>query len=134
MAINLREDPTKEHLDYFRQEFLIPTLSEDMTEQIDIGQGRKVRLPKYEWNTELTKIPKRFTYESSDGQIKRSYKPRKLFFNQNKKLKSTDDKKYRDYRPEEIAKRVKESEKRPKMKFSLKPVALIKPKYGEVIL
>lgn len=130
MAINLREDPTKEHLDYFRQEFLIPTLSEDMTELIDVGQGRQVRLPKYEWNTYQSTVPKRFTYESEDGSIKRSYKPRKLFFNQNKGLKTATGK----YRAAKVEKRIEAATQLPKMKFSLKPVALIKPKYGEVIL
>ena len=130
MAINLREDPTKEHLNYFRQEFLIPTLSEDKTELVDIGQGKTVRLPKYEWNTYKSIIPKRFTYQSEDGEIKRSYKPRKLFFNQNKGLKRATGK----YRADKIEKRIEAATQMPKMKFSLKPVKLIKPKYGEVIL
>tara|TARA_R100001463_G_scaffold7722_2_gene24520 strand:+ start:5469 stop:5861 length:393 start_codon:yes stop_codon:yes gene_type:complete len=130
MAIDLRDDPTKEHLNYFRQEFLIPTLSENLTEQVDIGQGEKVRLPKYEWNTYTSKVPKRFTYESKDGEIKRSYKPRKLFFNQNKGLKTATGK----YRANKVEKAVAAATKMPKMKFSLKPVALIKPTYGEVIV
>lgn len=128
--INLREDPTKKHLNYFRQEFLIPTLSEDKTELIDLGQGKKIRLPKYEYKTYTEKVPHRFTYKSEDGKIKRTYKPRKLFFNQNKGLKQATGK----YRAKKIAKRVEKATKMPKMTFSLKPVALIKPKYGEVVL
>ena len=128
--INLREDPTRKHLNYFRQEFLIPSLSKKKTEKINLGQGRSIRLPKYEYKTYTEKVPKRFTYKSEDGKIERTYKPRKLFFNQNKGLKRATGK----YRAEEIEKRVEEATKMPEMTFSLKPVALIKPSYGEVVL
>tara|TARA_A100001201_G_scaffold142731_1_gene141782 strand:- start:2327 stop:2719 length:393 start_codon:yes stop_codon:yes gene_type:complete len=127
--INLRTDPTQEHLDYFRQEFLIPTISKKK-ETIKLGKGRKVKLPKYEYSTYTEKIPKRFTYKSEDGKIKRTYRPRKLFFNQNKGLQRATGK----YSSQEIEKRVEAATKMPEMNFSLKPVALIKPSYGEVVL
>jgi hypothetical protein len=109
---------------------LIPTLSKKKTEKIDLGQGKSIRLPKYEYKTYTEKVPRRFTYKTKDGKIERTYRPRKLFFNQNKGLKRATGK----YSSEEIKKRVEEATRMPEMTFSLKPVALIKPSYGEVVL
>lgn len=121
--INLRDDPSQKHLDYFAQDFLIPTLSDKRTELIDIGKGKAVRLPKYEYSTYTSKLPKRFSYKD------RKWKPRKMFFNQRKGFKKITGR----YSQKKVNEAIKKATKMPEMTFSLKPVALIKPSYGEVV-
>ena len=119
LRLNL-ENPKKKHLDYFSTSVMIPETSEDRTELIDVPGYGEVRLPKLEYNTYDSNFRKKFKY---DGK---TYKPRKMFFNQNEGLKKIKGK----YAADKVQERVDKATKMPTLKFALEPVQLVPRSYG----
>lgn len=115
--------PTQEHLEYFYQTVLIPKYNEDKLEQIDVGGDRSYNLPELSFR-ETTLKP-----ESSFKRGGRKYRPKDMFFEQNdsKAFKPLSD----EFKKKNVDKRVAAATMMPKLKFSLKPVKLIKPRYGK---
>jgi hypothetical protein len=115
--------PTQEHLEYFYQTVLLPKYNKDKLEQIDVGDGRSYKLPELTFQ-ETTLKP-----ESSFKRDDRKYRPRDMFFQQNDSmcLKPLSE----EFKKRNVDERVAAVTQMPKLKFSLKPVKLIKPRYGE---
>ena len=115
--------PTQEHLEYFYQTVLLPKYNKDKLEQIDVGRGKSVKLPELSFQ-ETTLKP-----ESSFERGGRKYRPRDMFFQQNA---PTIFKPFQEeFKKRNVDKRVAAATEMPKLKFSLAPVKLIKPRYGE---
>ena len=116
--------PTQEHLEYYYQNVLLPEYSEDELEAIDVGQGRTAEVPKLSFKKKKLKPLERFERGG------REYRPRDMFFEQN------EGKAFRPYeskfKKRNVEARVEAARKIPKFKFSLKPVKLIKPRYGKL--
>lgn len=115
--------PTQEHLEYFYQTVLLPKYHKDKLEQIDVGDGRSYKLP--ELTFEKTTLKPDIKFER-DG---RKYRPRDMFFQQNDSnaFKPLSE----EFKKRNVDERVAAATQMPKLKFSLKPVKLIKPRYGE---
>ena len=114
--------PTQEHLEYFYQTVLIPRYQDEL-EEYDVGGGKTYKIPgiKYKKKT----LDPDITFERGG----REYRPRDMFFQQN------DSKAFaplpNKFKQKNVDKRVKAATNIPKLQFSLKPVKLIKPRYGK---
>ena len=115
--------PTQEHLEYFYQTVLLPRYNKDKLEAIDVGGGESFKLPELSFQTQTLKPDIKF---ERDG---RQYRPRDMFFQQNdsKIFKPFQD----EFKKRNVDKRVAAATEMPKLKFSLAPVKLIKPRYGK---
>ena len=115
--------PTQEHLEYFYQTVLLPKYNEDKLEQIDVGGDRSYNLPELSFRETTLKPESRFKRGG------RKYRPKDMFFEQNdsKAFKPLSD----EFKKKNVDKRVAAATMMPKLKFSLKPVKLIKPRYGK---
>ena len=116
--------PTQEHLEYFYQTVLLPKYNKDKLEQIDVGDGRSYKLPELTFEKTTLKPDTKF---ERDG---RKYRPRDMFFQQNdsKIFKPFQD----EFKKRNVDKRVAAATQMPKLKFTLEPVKLIKPRYGKL--
>jgi hypothetical protein len=115
--------PTQEHLEYFYQTVLLPKYNKDKLDEIDVGGGRSYKLPKLSFQETTLKPDNTFKRGG------RKYRPKDMFFQQNdsKAFKPLGDK----FKKKNVDKRIAAATMMPKLKFSLKPVKLIKPRYGK---
>jgi hypothetical protein len=116
--------PTQEHLEYFYQTVLLPKYNKDKLEQIDVGGGRSFKLPELSFQKTTLKPDTKFERGG------RKYRPRDMFFQQNdsKAFKPLSD----EFKKSNVDKRVAAATQMPKLKFTLEPVKLIKPRYGKL--
>ena len=113
--------PTQEHLEYFYQTVLLPKY-EDELEEVDVGGGQTFKLPKLTYKQKTLKPD--ITFERGGN----NYKPQQMFFKQNKggAFKPLPKR----FQQKQVDKRIAKAKKMPKLKFSLAPVRLVKPRYG----
>lgn len=116
---------TQKHLEYYYQEVLLPKYDKDKLDRVDIGQGESYKLPELSFETKTLKPDS--TFERGG----RKWKPRQMFLQQND---TSAFRKYEGkYREKRVEARKEAVKKIPNLQFSLKPVQLIKPRYGKVI-
>ena len=115
--------PTQEHLEYFYQTVLLPKYNKDKLDEIDVGGGRSYKLPELSFQKKTLKPDN--TFERGG----RKYRPMDMFFQQNdsKAFKPLGE----EFKKKNVDRRVAAATKMPKLKFSLAPVKLIKPRYGK---
>ena len=115
--------PTQEHLEYFYQTVLIPEYQEEL-EEYDVGGGETYEIPGIKYKKKTLKPDTTF---ERDG---RKYRPKDMFLQQNegKAFAPLASK----FKKKNVDKRVAAATKMPKLRFSLEPVKLIKPRYGKL--
>lgn len=125
MTMGIKKNPRKikgKNLRYFFEDRLKIKYT-DKDEEYDIGQGRTYDIPKIKYSQQTLKPLKEFKYGD------REYRPQDAFYSQN-------DHKFfgktpKRFQKKNVDKRIKRATKMPKLRFSLKPVKLVKPKYGK---
>lgn len=114
--------PTRDNLEYFYQQVLLPKYDEDKLDKIDLGQGKSYELPSLTYEERTLKPD--LTFERGG----RTYRPQDMFLKQNATFKKYADK----YKQRRIDRRIKTHAKTlPNLQFSLQEVELIKPRYGK---
>ena len=115
--------PTQEHLEYFYQTVLIPRYQDKLVEY-DVGGGESYEIPGIKYKK--TTLRPDISFERGGKE----YKPQQMFFEQNKGGAFRPLAKR--FQKKQVDKRVAKATKMPKLSFSLEPVRLIKPRYGEL--
>jgi|TARA_R100000084_G_scaffold74563_1_gene33526 hypothetical protein len=113
--------PTQEHLEYFYQTVLLPKYADEL-EEVDVGGGETSKIPKLTFKQRILRPD--VTFERGGNK----YKPQRMFFKQNKGRAFKPLPKR--FQQKQVDKRVAKAKKMPKLQFSLAPVKLIKPNYG----
>tara|TARA_R100000900_G_scaffold106982_1_gene83021 strand:- start:167 stop:547 length:381 start_codon:yes stop_codon:yes gene_type:complete len=117
--------PTQEHLEYYYQQVLLPKYDKDNLVSVDLGGGKSYKLPELSFDTRTLKPDKTF----ERGGLK--WNPQEMFLRQNE---TSAFREYADkYKETNVEARREAVKKIPNLEFSLKPVQLIKPRYGKII-
>jgi len=126
--------PTKKHLNKYVQKHTYSERSKSgKKENVDIGQGRTISMDRLKIKTKTLTAPEQYNYIVQKGtkkqpEIKRTYRPRDMYFGQNDNLPKAKGK----FNRKKVKNRVKAATAMPKFEFDYsKPIKIVKPTYGK---
>ena len=125
--------PTEKHLNKYVQKHVYSQRSETKKEDVDIGQGKRFSVRKLQIKEKPLTTPDQFDYlvqkkSKNKPEIKRTYRPRDMYFGQNDNLAKAKGK----FAKDKVKDRVKAATAMPKFEFDYsQPIKIVKPTYGK---
>lgn len=125
--------PTEKHLNKYVQKHVYSERSKTKKEDVDIGQGKKFSTDRLKIKTKTLTAPDQYDYivqkkTKNRPEIKRTYRPRDMYFGQNNNLPKAKGK----FNRKKVKDRVKAATAMPKFEFDYsKPIKIVKPTYGK---